>query len=124
MVAGPNGSGKTTLTRALVEGEFEFGEYINPDEIARELACSDFERAARAQAIADQRRAACIADKRSFSFETVMSHPSKVEVLHQARDAGFRIKLFFVSIDDPRTNIERVALRVAQGGHDVPIDRI
>jgi predicted ABC-type ATPase len=77
-----------------------------------------------AQAIADRRRAACIAERRSFSFETVMSHPSKVEVLHQARDAGFRVKLFFVGIDNPLTNIERVALRVAQGGHDVPADRI
>ena len=53
-----------------------------------------------------------------------MSHPSKVEILHQARDAGFLITLFFVGIDDPRTNIERVALRVAQGGHDVPANRI
>lgn len=124
MVAGPNGSGKTTLTRALVERGIELGEYINPDDIARELTGPDLERAAQAQAIADERRAACIAEKRSFSFETVMSHPSKVEILDQARNAGFLITLFFVGIDDPRTNIERVALRVAQGGHDVPVDRI
>jgi predicted ABC-type ATPase len=124
MVAGPNGSGKTTLTRLLVERRIELGEYINPDDIARELAGSDLERAVQAQVIADERRAACIAEKRSFSFETVMSHPSKVEILHLARDAGFFIRLFFVGIDDPRTNIERVALRVAQGGHDVPTDRI
>jgi hypothetical protein len=48
----------------------------------------------------------------------------EVEILDQARNAGFLITLFFVGIDDPRTNIERVALRVAQGGHDVPADRI
>jgi predicted ABC-type ATPase len=124
MVAGPNGSGKTTLTRMLVERGVELGEYINPDDIARDLSGSDFERAARAQVITDRRRAACITEKRSFSFETVMSHPSKVEILHQARDAGFFVQLFFVGIDDPRTNVERVALRVAQGGHDVPIARI
>jgi len=114
MVAGPNGSGKTTLTRALVERGIDLGEYINPDDIARELVGSDFERAVQAQTIADERRAACIADRRSFSFETVMSHPSKVEILHQARDAGFLITLFFVGIDDPRTNIERVALRASR----------
>jgi predicted ABC-type ATPase len=124
MVAGPNGSGKTTLTRLLVERGIQLGEYINPDEIAEKLAGSEFERALQAQAIADRLRSACIAEKRSFSFETVMSHPSKVEILHQARDAGFFIRLFFITIDDPRTNIERVSLRVAQGGHDVPADRI
>jgi predicted ABC-type ATPase len=124
MVAGPNGSGKTTLTRMLVERGVELGEYINPDDIARDLSGSDFERAARAQVIADRRRAACIAEKQSCSFETVMSHPSKVEILHQAREAGFFVQLFFVGIDDPRTNVERVALRVAQGGHSVPTERI
>jgi predicted ABC-type ATPase len=62
--------------------------------------------------------------ERSFSFETVMSHPSKVEILARAREAGFFAQLWFVGTDDPQTNVERVALRVAQGGHDVPRDRI
>lgn len=42
----------------------------------------------------------------------------------RAKAAGFYVQLFFVGIDDPQTNIERVRLRVAQGGHDVPTDRI
>src|ERR1700692_325435 len=100
MVAGPNASGKTTLTRWLRERRVEFGEYINPDDIARELDGSEIARAAEAQAIADRRREACIAAKRSFSFETVMSHPSKVDVLVRAREAGFLVQLFFVGIDD------------------------
>jgi predicted ABC-type ATPase len=62
--------------------------------------------------------------KRSFSFETVMSHPSKIDILDRAKAAGFFVQLFFVGTDDPQTNIERVSLRVAQGGHDVPLDRI
>jgi predicted ABC-type ATPase len=62
--------------------------------------------------------------KRSFSFETVMSHPSKIDILKRAKAARFFVQLYFVGIDDPRTNIDRVALRVAQGGHDVPQDRI
>lgn len=53
-----------------------------------------------------------------------MSHPSKIDILVRAKAAGFFVQLFFVGTDDPRTNIERVALRVAQGGHDVPQDRI
>jgi predicted ABC-type ATPase len=62
--------------------------------------------------------------ERSFSFETVMSHLSKVEILASARETGFFAQLWFVGTDDPQTNVERVALRVAQGGHDVPRERI
>jgi predicted ABC-type ATPase len=103
---------------------FDFGEYINPDNIAQELEGSYDHRVARAQALADQRREECIAEKQSFSFETVMSHPSKVDILVRARTAGFYVLMYFVGTDDPRINIDRVALRVAQGGHDVPTDRI
>jgi predicted ABC-type ATPase len=124
MIAGPNGAGKTTLTRLLRQGGADFGEYINPDDIARELEGSYDARVVQAQIIADRRREECIEAKRSFSFETVMSHPSKVDVLIRAKSAGFRVRLFFVGTDDPRTNIDRVAIRVAQGGHDVPKDRI
>jgi predicted ABC-type ATPase len=123
-IAGPNGAGKTTLTRRLLESGVDFGIYINPDDIAHELSGSYQARVAQAQAIADKRRDACIEAKRSFSFETVMSHPSKVELLVRAKAAGFFVQLFFVGTDDPRTNIDRVALRVALGGHDVPRDRI
>jgi predicted ABC-type ATPase len=124
MVAGPNGAGKTTLTKALRLRGIDLGEYINPDDIAEELQGSYEARVARAQALADLRREACIAAGRSFSFETVMSHPSKIDTLERAKAAGFFVQLFFVGIDDPRTSIDRVASRVAQGGHDVPLDRI
>jgi len=124
MVAGPNGSGKTTLTRMLRDRGIDFGEYINPDDIAINLEGSYEARVAEAQRVADRRRDECIEARRSFSFETVMSHPSKIDILKRARDAGLVVQLYFVGIDDPRTNVERVALRVAQGGHDVPEDRI
>src|ERR1700682_1279571 len=124
MVAGPNGAGKTTLTQWLRQRGVEFGEYINPDEIAEGLNGSYEARVAEAQAIADRRREECITARRSFTFETVMSHRSKVDILIRAKQAGFFVQLFFIGTNDPRTNVERVALRVAQGGHSVPIDRI
>jgi predicted ABC-type ATPase len=124
MVAGPNGAGKTTLVWTLRRKGVEFGEYINPDDIARELQGSYDDRVRQAQSIADRRREACIEARRSFSFETVMSHPSKIDILARAKAAGFYVQFFFVGIDDPQTNIERVRLRVAQGGHDVPTDKI
>jgi predicted ABC-type ATPase len=124
MVAGPNGSGKTTLTRLLLRQGIDFGEYINPDDIALELSGAPEARVAQAQMIADRRRDACIRDGRSFSFEIVMSHASKIDVLIRAKTAGFYVRLFFVGIDDARTNIDRVAIRVAGGGHDVPEAKI
>jgi predicted ABC-type ATPase len=124
MIAGPNGAGKTTLVQNLLRKGLDLGEYINPDDIAAELHGLPDERTRRAQLIADQRRDACIKANRSFSFETVMSHPSKIDILVRAEEAGFRVYLYFIGTDDPQTNIDRVALRVAQGGHGVPNDKI
>jgi replicative DNA helicase len=124
MIAGPNGAGKTTLTDRLRREGIDFGEYINPDDIAKGLSGTPVERSAKAQKIADEKREDCISAKRSFTFETVMSHPSKVEILVRAKEAGFFVQLYFIGTDDPRTNIDRVANRVAEGGHDVPSDKI
>jgi len=124
MISGPNGSGKTTLTNQLRARDVDLGEYINPDDIAKNLTGSYEARSAAAQKIADERRDEAIRVGRSFSFETVMSHPSKIHVLLRARTFGFFVHVFFVGTNDPRTNVERVALRVAQGGHDVPTERI
>ena len=60
----------------------------------------------------------------SFTFETVMSHPSKVDLLRHAQTAGYRTYLYFIATDDPEINISRVRNRVKLGGHDVPEDRI
>lgn len=59
-----------------------------------------------------------------FTFETVMSHKEKLGFIKTAKEKGFRIYLYFVSLEDPSLNIERVASRVELGGHDVPEDKI
>jgi predicted ABC-type ATPase len=124
MVAGPNGAGKTTLTHLLRMRGIDLGEYINPDVIAEQIEGSYDTQVAVAQVVADRKREACIAEGRSFSFETVMSHPSKVDILARAKASGFFVQVFFVGTESSRINVNRVAVRVAQGGHDVPVDRI
>lgn len=124
MIAGPNGSGKTTLTNHLRSIGFDLAEYINADDIALGLKGSLEEASREAQRLADAARASCLDRGVSFSFETVMSHPSKVELLKTAKARGYYLMLFFVGVEDPRINVERVAMRVAQGGHPVPVDRI
>jgi predicted ABC-type ATPase len=124
MIAGPNGSGKTTLTNHLRALGVDFGEYINPDDIAADLDGTYDDRVRAAQAIADKKRDDHLQAKKSFSFETVMSHESKIDVLRRARSAGFQVYVYFVGTGDPQTNVDRVAARVRLGGHDVARDRI
>ena len=124
VIAGPNGSGKSTLTNYLSELGCDFGAYINPDEIAAEIDLPEPKRSLHAQGLADLARERCLAERISFSVETVMSHPSKLEFMARARDAGYVVELFFVCTSDPEINAVRVRHRVHFGGHDVPVDRI
>jgi predicted ABC-type ATPase len=92
MIAGPNGSGKSTLTKQLVAAGVELGRYINADEIDASLPGPPGEdRSRRAQALADEARQKCLDQGISFAFETVMSHPSKIEVLREARKRGYAV---------------------------------
>jgi len=121
MVCGPNGSGKSTLTNALraAAGVQLPKTYINADDIQRERQIEP----ASAQQAAAEWRAQAIAGRRDVMYETVMSHPSKVSELQLAKAAGFRIAVHAVATEDPAINVQRVALRVAAGGHDVPEER-
>ena len=77
-----------------------------------------------ASVLVDFLRQQLLAARVSFTFETVMSHPGKVELLTQAQAAGYRTYLYFVATDDPAINISRVRNRVKLKGHAVPEDKI
>lgn len=77
-----------------------------------------------ASVVADFLRQKLLMAQRTFTFETVMSHPGKVELLQKARAAGYRTYLYYVATDDPAINVSRVANRVALNGHDVPEEKI
>jgi predicted ABC-type ATPase len=55
----------------------------------------------------------------SFTYETVLSHPDKLNFLQQVKNQGYRVYLYFVATEDPDINVSRVQLRVAQHGHNV-----
>jgi predicted ABC-type ATPase len=132
--AGPNGSGKSTLRREIASSGYDLGTYINPDDIVTELrdgyrtrglSCPEQDALERmAFHEAEARRAQCLDRNEDFSFETVFSHISKVEFIQQAKAKGFVVRLFFVSTENSRLNVERVRYRVAHGGHDVPVEKI
>lgn len=122
MVAGPNGSGKTTLIETLRASPDILlpSLYINADDLGRRDSLD----ARTAQKLAASARQRAIAQGESFLYETVMSHPGKIAELQAAATAGYVITIVFVATDDPDINVQRVALRVADGGHDVPRERI
>ncbi len=60
----------------------------------------------------------------SFTYETVMSHPSKVDFLKHAKEAGYRVYLYYISTNDPAINVSRVEFRVTKNGHSVSPDII
>lgn len=127
VVAGPNGSGKTTITeRGLAHEWFSGCEYINPDFIARD-EFGDWnspEAVLKALQLAEARRENCLAERRNLAFETVLSGADKVEFIRRAHQLGYFIRVFFVATSDPAINAARIARRVMQGGHDVPIPKI
>lgn len=77
-----------------------------------------------ASVLADFLRRKALAFSRSLSFETVMSSPDKIDFLRQAQERGFRTYLYYIATEDPAINIQRVKNRVAEGGHDVPEEKI
>lgn len=60
----------------------------------------------------------------SFSLETVMSHPSKVDFMLRAHQSGYRVYLYYVSTQSPEINVGRVRTRVQEGGHNVPENKV
>jgi hypothetical protein len=77
-----------------------------------------------ASVAADFIRQKLIHNSKSFTFETVMSFPDKIDLLRKAQSRGYRTYLYYVATDDPSINISRVHHRVSVGGHTVPEDRI
>jgi len=127
VVAGPNGSGKTTITEKLLRHEWMGGcVYINPDVIAEHEfgGWNSQEAFIKAANRAKEMREKCLSSLTSMAFETVFSTPEKVEFVQRAKAAGFFIRFFFVCTNDPSINAQRVALRIMEGGHDVPILKI
>jgi predicted ABC-type ATPase len=127
VVAGPNGAGKTTITkRGLAHEWFSGCEYVNPDVIAQEELgdWNDPQTVLRAAQLAEERRETCLRERRSLAFETVFSAPDKPEFVRRALGAGYFVRIFFVGTETPEINAARVARRVLQGGHEVPIRKI
>jgi len=126
IVAGPNGSGKTTTTEQLLKNEWGADSlYINPDNIAQEQYgdWNSADAVLKAAQTATRQRYECLSNGTDFVFETVFSSAEKMDFLRKAKDAGFFIRIFYVCTESPLININRIAQRYLNGGHEVPISK-
>lgn len=127
VIAGPNGSGKTSITSKILHHEWmEDSVYIHPDIIAQEEFgdWNSIDAVMQSVKYCEELREQCLAEGRSLIFETVLSVRDKVDFICRAIEAGFFVRLFFVCTDSPTINAARIASRVMEGGHDVPITKI
>ena len=127
IIAGPNGSGKTSVTHKILQHDWMEGcVYVNPDNIARDVFgdWNSPEAVLKAASFASQMREDCLSKREGLLFETVLSAPDKVDFIRRAKEADYFVRLFFVGTDSPVINASRIARRVMEGGHDVPIAKI
>lgn len=123
LLIGPNGAGKSSYVRDVLKPATGL-PVINADEIAASLwpqaqAAHSYE----AAQIAEAQRRERIAGGESFISETVFSHPSKVQLVSDAVDAGYLVYLHVVIVPVELT-VQRVLERVRRGGHEVPEQKI
>lgn len=124
LLAGPNGAGKSTLYQTRVAPAFA-GPFVNADIIQREeLEDASPEASYKAAKIAAGRRTEIISKGGDFVTETVFSHPSKLDMVREARVRGYTVWVMHVGVDNADLSVARVAHRVEAGGHGVPEAKI
>lgn len=119
-IAGSNGAGKSTFFHShLAPAGLRF---VNADDLARELSLDPYA----AADLAGKIREELINQGESFVFETVLSDPAgeKVAILKDAAARGYTVVMVFIGVDSARTSEQRVSMRVMQGGHDIPTDKL
>ena len=120
VLVGPNGAGKTTFFHSHLKPAGL--RFLNADEVARELEIDAYE----AAEVITQLRQELVRQRESFVFETVFSDPvgDKLGFLTNAAQAGYTVVLCVIAIAGPEASEQRVAMRVSQGGHDVPSEKL
>lgn len=122
--AGNNGSGKSTI-RNLIVDRLGVSVNIDPDALARKINNGHPEKSkvsAGKEAIRIARE--CIRNKWDFTVETTLAGGNVIRQMKDAKEQGFEIIMFYVGLGDVRLNIERVALRVKNGGHHIETEDI
>ena len=125
IISGCNGAGKTTASFTILPELLHVKEFVNADEIARGLSPFQPETVSiKAGKIMLRRLQELLLQGHDFAFETTLSTRSFVGLIRQARDLGYHINLIYYWLDSTELAIERVKIRVSEGGHNIPTETI
>lgn len=121
IIAGPNGAGKTTFARKFLPQYVKCLEFVNADLIARGLSPFVPERAAIHAGRLMLEQIHSLANRGlNFGFETTLSGKTYMKLLYDLKKKGYNIHLFFLWIRSVKLALDRIELRVRNGGHHIP----
>jgi predicted ABC-type ATPase len=122
IIAGPNGAGKTTFARKYLPNVAGLVHFINADLIAGGISPLQPELAAvTAGRLVLRELDRLTEDGAEFAFETTLSGLSYVKRVADWKRKGYLIEIAYLRLASPQLALSRVAARVRQGGHDVPV---
>lgn len=125
IISGPNGAGKTTASLQLLPQFLDCKEYVNADAIASGLSPFNSDAVAiQAGRLMLQRIEELASQKIDFAFETTLASRSFVPFIKKCKKEGYTIILIYFYLHSEELAIQRVAERVAGGGHDIPLATI
>ena len=125
IISGCNGAGKTTASYTILPEVLNCREFVNADEIARGLSPFNPESVAiEAGRLMLSRIEELLERNESFSIETTLATKSYINLVRRAKARGYNVRLLFFWLRTPDLAVQRVAERVAKGGHNIPTDII
>ena len=121
IISGCNGAGKTTASYTVLPEVLHCKEFVNADEIARGLSPFNPESVAiEAGRLMLQRIEYLLVKDESFSIETTLATKSYINLVRRAQVKGYTVRLLFFWLNSPELALQRIAERVAKGGHNIP----
>lgn len=125
VIGGPNGAGKTTFAMRYLPKIVSCRNFVNADMIAQELSPFGAEQVElEAGRIFLRRINELVEDRVDFAFETTLSGRAHAVFLRRLRESGYTTVLFYLWIPGTAFSAARVASRVENGGHDIPLEAI
>lgn len=125
IIAGPNGAGKTTASYTILPQLLKCDIFVNADEIARGLSPLNPEKAAfEAGKLMLSLVKKNLYAKVDFALETTLSTKYYFQLIRDSKTKGYNVILVFFWLKSSKTAIQRVKMRVKQGGHNIPIEII
>ena len=123
-MAGVNGAGKSSLLGMLLQQDG--ATWFNPDAFTRQLVERGWplqDANATAWQEGTHRLRAAMADNRDYAFETTLGANTIPKLLREACQQH-EVTVWFCGLESIELHLQRVAERVANGGHDIPEEKI